>query len=658
MVQGPVDVRITAVAGLAALAAFFGFQLLKSDLEAVFVEDDALASWIQLDRSRPPIRYITRRHGGVFRLEFDTETVRDRALLEFRAVYWATVKLDGKIIYGELREEGDWRRSRSVDLAPFLLPGSHTLEILVEATRAPLLLWAHSEDLSIRTGPGWSASPDLRNWRPALIASDGPKPFDVSREFPHAARALLGRLPYLLPIFLLVVAWNLLPRDSSWPGLKWSVKASQLRWLLIFAWLILAINNAIKVPAYIGMDVGLHMDYVRYLVAHRAIPLATQGGEMMQAPLAYMILAPLYAWLSPMLDDDVVVKALRVLPLACGIAQVEICHRAVRTVYPQREDLQAIGTALGGLMPVNLYLSQSVANEPLAGVTGGIVVLLALRTLMHANEPERTTRLLIGLALGFALLSKVTALLLVPPLLVVLVLVGVERGGSLRRSLGGVCEVLAVAALVAGWYYLRNAVLMGSPFRGTWDAEVGMDWWQEPGYRTADQLLRFGEALAFPVFSAVVGLWDGLYSTLWMDGYLSGMATRKSAPPWNFNFMLSGAWLALLPAGALALGVLRSLLRPTNVEAAQGVDSVNARRSQRFAVACVGLYMLALIGIFVEVPVYCVAKSSYLVAALPCLAVIGAAGFDWLTRNRALRPLVLGMLVCWAFSAYASYFVV
>jgi hypothetical protein len=638
---------IAVGAGLvgAAAALLFGFGLLRSGTGVVFLTDAAPARWIQLDRPRKPMTYPIQTHGVTFRTRFETASKRDRAILEFRALHAAEIALDGEVVHRETPTDGDWRRLRSVDLAP-LASGPHTLRIRVEASSAPAMLWAASEALSLSTGPSWEAFGVRRGWRPAAVASEGPQPFAIAREFTHAGRAFAKCLVTLLPVLLLAAIASL--RSSAGRGrfIGDRITASRVRWTLLGAWGVLAINNIAAVPVWVGMDVELHMDYVRTLVAHHRIPLATEGGEMMQAPLAYLIMAPLYAWLSPLFAEPSVVKLLRVVPMACGLAQVELAYRAVRAVYPARGDLQILGTLLGGLLPVNLYLAQAVANEPVAGVTGGLVALLAIKLLMRPDAPDRKALVVLGAVFGLALLSKVTAVLLAPPVFAAVAF----RARALRRALSGALLVFGTAALVGGWYYARNLLLMGSPFLGTWNAGVGSDWWQEPGFRMASQFLRFGEALAYPVFSAGVGLWDGLYSTLWLDGHLSGIAVRKMAPPWNFTFMLAGAWLALLPTAALGLGTARAFTRD------HGAGAAGARAAQRFAVGCVACYLGAIVVLNIRVPFYCVAKSSYLVAATPCLAVIGAAGFDWLARNRIARASVFGGVACWAAAAYASYF--
>jgi hypothetical protein len=402
------------------------------------------------------------------------------------------------------------------------------------------------------------------------------------------------------------------------------------------------------------MDVNLHMDYVRYLVAERRIPLATQGGEMLQAPLAYLVFAPFYAWLAPLLSEVHIMKLLRVVTFACGIAQVEIAYRAVRTLYPHREDLQIFGTLLGGLLPVNLTLAQAVANEPMAGLTGAVTVLFGLRIITSSEPPARRTLVATGIVFGLALLSKVTAVLLGPPLFVAVAIRAAGRDRRLRRAAIAVAQVFGIAALLAGGYYARNQMLMGSPFLGTWSADVGEPWWQEPGYRTWSQYLRFGEALAYPIYAAGVGLWDGIYSTLWLDGQLSGIAVKRMMPPWNESFLLAGAWLAILPTAAILLGAVRAVRSPT---ASEGGERARVRDAERFSVACIACYVGAIVYLNVSAPMYCVAKASYLAATTPCLAVLAASGFDRFTRDRRLRPAVCGGFACWTVGAYAAYFV-
>jgi len=148
---------------------------------------------------------------------------------------------------------------------------------------------------------------------------------------------------------------------------------------------------------------------------------------MFQSPLYYLLSAPLYSFLLHFFEPPTVGKLLRIVPLLCGAAQVEVSYRGLRRVFPERNDLQVLGTILGGLLPMNLYLSQGLGNEPLAGLLSGILIVFAFRFLESPSGRSPGATMAMGLFLGLALLTKVTAALLIPPLLMVL------AGSSWRR---------------------------------------------------------------------------------------------------------------------------------------------------------------------------------------------------------------------------------
>lgn len=219
------------------------------------------------------------------------------------------------------------------------------------------------------------------------------------------------------------------------------------------------------------------------------------------------------------------------------------------------------------------------------------------------------------------------------------------REGRRREAAWEAGAFAAALAAAAGWYYIRNWILMGSPFVGGWDPSRGMAWWQDPGYRTWPQLLLWGRALGHPIYASFNGFWDALYSTLWVDGYLSAIIEARSRPPWDYRYMLSGAWLALLPSAGLIIGVIGSVFG----------EDVPQRRYAAFSAACLALYLAAAMWIFVTVPAYSAVKASYTLGLLPCYAVLCCAGLERLMRGSLSRAAVCGGMTCWALCAYLSY---
>lgn len=630
---------LAAIASLALAAAFAHLALAKSR----FLTDQDGAHWLVA---------ATEPYSGVHRIEprtvafrtaFPSDATAGPVDLLLRAVERASVELDGETVYTDAEPDPLGHDVRRIRLGA-LRNGEHELVIEVIASASPPLVWARSEPPIVATGSDWRFSTEPRggDWRAVRLATEPLPPLPFSREFPHAGRAFVRVLPALVPLFL-VAGW------IAWRG-RPLPKPEQLRWGLIALWAGLAANNLFRVPPHIGMDLQAHLDYVLHLLQQKSIPLATQGGEMMQAPLAYLLFAPLVAVFSDFLDAERIVQAIRILPMACGAAQVELCYRAVRSVHPDHPDPQRIGILVGGLLPMNLYLAHSIGNEPVVALFGGAAAVAALRVIGREEPPTPREAVAAGALLGLALLSKVTAVLLAPALVAAIAL----RSFGAQRAVGQaalqVARVCGVAALVAGWYYARNWMLLGTPFLGTWSPRIPDPWWQEPGYRTAAQYLRFGEALSYPILAAFVGFWDGLYSTLWLDGWLSAVSSRAWAPPWNVSPLLAGAWLALVPSAAIAAGTLRALRRTG--------EQRGERYAERLAAGTVALYLTAILYLHLTAPFYCIAKASYAAAATPLFAVLATSGYAQLARVRWASAAVTAALVCWAANVVATYWTI
>jgi hypothetical protein len=308
---------------------------------------------------------------------------------------------------------------------------------------------------------------------------------------------------------------------------------------------------------------------------------------------------------------------------------------------------------LGGLLPMNLYMSQNLGNEPLVGMLSSATIVVALQ--LQRNPLTRwssRTFALLGSLLGLALLTKLTGLLLFAPVSVLILYVAWlrrEHDPRVAKSTAvALATVFGVAGAICGWYYVRNWILLGKPFIGGWDPARGYEWWQEPGFRTIEQFSSFGEALVRPVYSAVHGLLDGLYSTLWLDGFLSSQVETLSFPPWNLDLMLSSAWLSLVPTLALMVGGAVIVFRPKR----------SIATGELFALACLVTYLMAATYLTLRIPSFSTIKATYTMGVVPCYAIIAATGFERLTRLGAFRVLVAGAMAAWGFAAFAAYFVI
>ena len=106
---------------------------------------------------------------------------------------------------------------------------------------------------------------------------------------------------------------------------------------------------------------------------------------------------------------------------------------------------------------------------------------------------------LVGVAVGLALLAKVTALLLAAVAGFFLLARVVQSRGraAARASPRSARAYVAPIAALGGWFYARNVQLYGTPIVGNWNLP-GMRWWSQPGFHTPAYYLGLRRVAAAP----------------------------------------------------------------------------------------------------------------------------------------------------------------
>jgi len=616
--------------------------------DVVFLSDRAGAHWIKYDsafvlESKPVVQTECR-----FKYSFHTMKNIDNAAITVQALKQCRIFLDGVNIFSSSREGSEWKKIHDIKLPFAVDAGSHELMIEVISNNSPPAVIAYSDSLPVRTGAGWHASNDGRNWKPAVSVSQISPP-EVTKSFPSSTAAFMKIWPFLFVVFAAICFLSLLrSRRETEPQkiLEWLTEPSRVRWALMTLWAVLSVNNLFRLNFQTGPDCWGHIEYIEYIINKKALPLASDGWQMFQAPLNYILSAPLYALLTGRLDLPSIVKVMSIIPVVCGLLQIEIVYRVSRLVFADRKDLQSIAVVTGAVLPVHTYTCQFVGNEPLAGCLISLLVLLCIPLMMPDSKEKPSGYFVwIGIVWGLALLSKTTAVIFAPVLIFVPAFYTLLIGQKIRFTLKPVMIIFGVSALIAGWFYLRNWIKLGSPFSGITDQLQMTYWWQEPGYRTSSQLLYFGRSLVQPVYSGVTSFWDTLYSTLWLDGFNSGLIDFI---PWNENVMIAGALLALLPGIFILTGIVSAGLN----------KEIFHRNAVLFSAGTLALLVIAMMDIYMIRTAYSVTKAGYTLGLLPCYAILVAAGAEPFLRNKIIRSFVLALFACWAVAAYAAYFVV
>ncbi len=520
--------------------------------------------------------------------------------------------------------------------------GPHELMLRVRNRLGPALFQLTSNIPRLGDADGWECSPDGMVWIPATRCDDL-MVVETRSMFPTTREGIQRSLRLLIPLtvgILILAAFKPRPLISlAAPG--------RLKILLLAFWLILGINNMFKLPLYVGFDAKDHWDYISYLLENHRIPVSSEGWQMFQPPLYHVVSAALYWILSQFAPPETSMFLLRIIPLACALLLVDLSARILRELFPEREDLQSCGLVVGGLLPMNLYMCQSLGNEPLTAVLTALLLYLSVRIFRKSDPVRWTDAALLGVVGGLAMLTKVTPVLLIP--IICLFLLLIPRGDALtvgsRARMAGLFLLTVVA--VSGWFYARNWILFGKPFLGGWDPLRNVLWWQDPGYRTVADFLTFGEALKQPVYAAFNGFADGIYSSFWSDSYLSGIDLFSARPKWNYVLLATGVALSLVPASAMGAGVALAFWRAVKQE----------ELPHTFLFVAMFVYLAALLHLYVSLPIYSTAKASYLMGLTPVFGVMSARGAGLLVRRKYVGAIFASLLATWGVVTYLTYFV-
>ena len=623
----------------------------------------ALLAWIA--RSDPAIEYLPHYRGAewivfptpadsrahwsasldaTFRREFVLPRKPVSARLSLRAMRRAEVKVNGVSI--QLPQNRNWKKVSDAAITESLREGANIIEVRVFNQNGPPALWLllNSDQVTVRTDQSWDTSFAGSSWRNAALASTTKIPgrgnlvasdestFDVARK--------------IWPLWILLIgiaSTGIILWRASFNHLK--LETTERIVLLLFSglWLLLFWNNSRLLPFHAGFDFAEHLKYIEYIQKNWSLPLPTEGLEMYQPPLYYLIGAAALSACRLSINDPQSVVVLRLLGGFLGIAQFVLVFLSLRLLLPVRAAF--IGLLLAAFLPMHLYLAHYVTNEMLAATLATAALYLCLR-LLKSEVPRVSQFAWLGAALGLSMLTKVTGILLLP--IVIAALAGrlLREPAPIKIALRNIGLLVAICFVVCGWHYARIWVTFGTPLVGNWDVISGFSWWQDPGYHTVVNYLRFGRSLVYPFFSGFAGFADGIYSTLWGDALCGGASSLTFA--WNHQALVAGYLWALIPTALIVIGAVVAI-----------IQFVRRPSSELFLLLGFSTVLaLGLIFMTLKIPSYAQAKAFYTLSAITPLCFFGALGWETLTHGSERLGFVLGTLVLvWALTSLATYWI-
>jgi 4-amino-4-deoxy-L-arabinose transferase-like glycosyltransferase len=203
-------------------------------------------------------------------------------------------------------------------------------------------------------------------------------------------------------------------------------------------------------PIGASPDEVSHLHYITGISDHFRLPPASEP-ERQQPPLYYL----LGAVVAKLTGDDA--RLIRLLSVGLGILTILTVYAVTRRLFPLRPGLAVGAAALVALLPETQYLAGGINDDNLAWLAGALLVLAGI-VVMQSEVLTPRLALGVGLAVALAVLAKETVWVLAALLLVVVV---VRHGRQLRAV--HVAALLVPAIVLAGWWFVRNAIAFGSP---------------------------------------------------------------------------------------------------------------------------------------------------------------------------------------------------
>lgn len=263
--------------------------------------------------------------------------------------------------------------------------------------------------------------------------------------------------------------------------------------------LLLAIEVSFLNPLFEPPDELQHYQFVRYLVDEKELPIQQPDepiSQYHQPPLYYLIGSLLTAgiddegtvpprnphWTSypmeevhrdnkaqflptreltfPYTGTALVTHVLRLWSVLLLAGTVFLFWRLGKDIWPDQTEKQLLFLAIAALSPMFIYIGGSVNNDNLVVFLSVLLLWLTVRGVR--NSFNWTTSLLIGLIWGLALLTKLSAVMLVVTWGVGLLWIS-WRSKDISLLLSRALAITILALIVSGWWYARNVYLYGEP---------------------------------------------------------------------------------------------------------------------------------------------------------------------------------------------------
>jgi 4-amino-4-deoxy-L-arabinose transferase-like glycosyltransferase len=412
-----------------------------------------------------------------------------------------------------------------------------------------------------------------------------------------------------------------------------------------------------------GFDTWGHVVYIDWIVDHRALPPPDAFFQAFHPPLFYLAAAVLAGKSR---------TAAVWIPIALGTLRLVIIWAGLEIYFKRQRWARLSALALAAVFPASVHIDGLLYGEGMSGFLIALAMLLTLQAFRTVGRARWWLTSLLGVVLGLAMLTKISALV---------VLLGIGAAAVMEfifaREIWPRWQLLlpwsstvALCLAVCGWYFAPIVRTDGKPFLTSFDlAEKG----DAAASQTTPYLHRrslgfvFGWNKAiyeYPYYPAAAAphasFFPILLASTFVDYYnysFSNMNPAKASA-----FMANGRPLTPRLINLSRLSVLGGTVITLGVSAAFIACLHRGVRRRQWGIVAVllaaALSVLAALHFAIEFPFddKGVIKGNYVQFGAPPLFALFGVAVAWAQRRR-LRWLLLAALLTslWLVASYTMY---
>lgn len=223
----------------------------------------------------------------------------------------------------------------------------------------------------------------------------------------------------------------------------------------------LRISMAFTYELSLGYDYSYHLRYVEILFERGELPRLDETIEAYHPPLSYLLATAL-------MKLGLRGQSLIVLPVACGILRLGLFWYGFSKYLPTSRVARLVAMWVAAVLPSSVHLDGMLTGEALQNLLAVATLVLVPRAFEAEGKKRYWWTLPIGLLVGLALLTKVSALVIFGAIgLGALIELARRRADGLRPMMGRLMPWLAGAAVIAltvSPYAIYNLQRVGKPF--------------------------------------------------------------------------------------------------------------------------------------------------------------------------------------------------